>query len=180
MKTSVYILLKYWKKHKKNLISLIFSSVLLTAITLVYWLGQREIQNRYFEENIYSNGVEELIIFNSNDELRSIVLNENKRIKSASAYKFGDFGDFAFGTVDDPHDIMRITLESGRLPTVENEIAIDRAVLNALYWTGKTGDKISFDNKEYTVTGIRDISRRNGSTLGVNSVYNLLDGHDMP
>lgn len=180
MKTSVYLVLKYWKKHKKNLMSLIFSAVLLMAITLVYWLGQREIQNRYFEENIYSDGVEELTIFNSNDELRSIVLNENKRIKSASAYKFGEFGDFAFGTVDDPHNIMRITLESGRLPAAESEVAVDRAVLNALYWTGKTGDKISFDNKEYTVTGITDISRRNGSTLGVNSVYNLLDGHDMP
>ncbi|MBD5080197.1 MAG: ABC transporter permease [Ruminococcaceae bacterium] len=180
MKTSVYILMKYWKKHKKNLMSLIFSAVLLTAITLVYWLVEREIQNRYFEENIYSDGVEELIIFNSNDELRSIVLKENKRIKSASAYKFGDFDDFAFGTVDDPHNIMRITLESGRLPAAENEVSVDRAVLNALYWTGKTGDKISFDNKEYTVTGIMDISRRDGSTLGVNSVYNLLDGHDMP
>lgn len=180
MKTSVYIILKYWKKHKKNLMSLMFSAVLLTAITLVYWLGQREIQNRYFEENIYSNGVEELMIFNSNDELRSTVLNENKRIKSASAYKFGDFSDFAFGTVDDPHNIMRITLESGRLPAAENEVAVDRAVLNALYWTGKTGDKISFDNKEYIVTGITDISLRNGSTLGINSVYNLLDGHDMP
>lgn len=180
MKTSAYILLKYWKKHKKNAAALMFSAVLLTAITLVYWLGQREINNRYFEENIYSNGAEELVIFNSNDELRSIVLNENKKIKTASAYKFGEFGDFAFGTVDDPHNIMRITLECGRLPTAENEVAVDRAVLNSLYWTGKTGDKISFDNKEYTVTGITDISLRNGSTLGMNSVYNLLDGHDMP
>lgn len=179
MKTSVYLVLKYWRKHKKNLMSLIFSAVLLTAITLVYWLTQREINNRYFEKNIYSDGSEELVIYNSNDELRSIVLNENKKIKNASAYKFGEFGDFAFGTVDDPHNIMRITLESGRLPAAENEVAVDRAVLNSLYWTGKTGEKISFDNKEYTVTGIMDISLRNGSALSANPVPNLLDGHDM-
>lgn len=152
----------------------------MTAITLVYWLVQREINNRYFNENIYSNGAEELVIYNSNDELRSIVLNENKKIKNASAYKFGDLGDFAFGTVDDPNNIMRIKLESGRLPAAENEVAVDRAVLNSLYWTGKPGDKISFDNKEYTVTGIMDISLRNGSSLGVNPVCNLFDGHDMP
>lgn len=180
MKTSVYILLKYWRKHKKNLAALIFSAVLLTSITLVYWLAQRELNNRYFDENIYSNGAEEFVIYNSNDELRAIVLNENKRIKTASAYKFGEFDGFAFGTIDDPHNIMRIKLEDGRLPSAENEIAVDRAVLNAFYWTGKTGDKISFDNREYTVTGITDISLRNGSALGENSVYNQLDGHEMP
>ena len=181
MRTSIYIIFKYWKKHVKNLAALIFSAVLITAITLVYWLLQRENTNRYFNDYLYSSsGTHELAIYNSNDELKSFVLNENKKIKTASAYKFGDFGEYAFGTVDDPHNIMRIKLESGRLPSSENEIAVDRAVLDALYWTGKVGDSITFENKEYTVSGIMDISLRNGSTLGMNRIYSMIDGHEMP
>lgn len=180
MRTSIYIIFKYWKKHGKNLAALIFSAVLITAITLVFWLSHRENTNRYLNEIYNASGTDELAIYNSNDELKSFVLSENKKIKTASAYKFGDFGEYAFGTVDDPHNIMRIKLESGRLPLSENETAVDRAVLNALYWTGKVGDSITFDNKEYTVSGILNISYRNGSTLGRNRLYSMLDDNEMP
>lgn len=180
MKTSVYILLKYWKKHKKNLAAVMFAAALLTAITLVYWLTARETNARYFEEKIYSNGAQELVIFNSDDELKNIVLSEEKSVKTASAYKFGELGGFAFGTIDDPHNILRIKPQEGRFPSLESEIAIDRAVLDSLYWTGKIGDKITLDGEEFTVAGIVDISQRDGSALGVNSVYSLLDGHEMP
>ncbi|MDE6733254.1 MAG: hypothetical protein K2J77_10305, partial [Oscillospiraceae bacterium] len=180
MKTSFYLILKYWRKHKKNLAAVMFSAILLTSITLVYWLTQREINNRYFRENIYSSGAEELAIYNSNDELMQTVLSENKSIKTASAYKFGEFGGFAFGTVDDPYNIMRIKPEEGRLPADEGEVAVDRAVLNSLYWTGKAGDKITLDGMDYTVTGILDISHRTGSALSENAVYDPLDGHEIP
>lgn len=181
MKTSFYLIIRYWRQHKKDLAALIFSAVLITAITLVFWLLQREKTNRYFNDYLYSSsGMHELAVYNSNDELKSFVLSENRKIKTASAYKFGDFGEYAFGTVDDPHNIMRIKLESGRLPRSENEIAVDRAVLDALYWTGKIGDSITFENKEYTVSGILDISLRNGSTLGMNRIWSMLDGNEMP
>lgn len=182
MLTSLYIIQKYWIKHKKNLMTLIFSSVLMTSIILVFWLIQRETNNRFFYNNIYSGGKAEFTVFNSNDELMELVAGAGGNVKTASVYKYGEFGDntkFVYGTARDPYNILRITFEDGRMPKSKSELAVDRAVLEKLFWAGKCGDTITFNGKTFTVTGITNIAARYGSALGSNIPHCIIDGREM-
>lgn len=168
MSYTFYLTAKYWNKHKKNLAALIFSAVLMTSVILVFWLGEREKTNRVFD-NVYSTGgYLDLAVANASDEIREEIVNENTGVKVGSALVFGEIGEhekFAFGTFDDPHDLFRIPFESGQMPTAKGEIAVDRAVLDKLFWTGKCGGSITIGGEEFTVTGIFDISSRYGSQL---------------
>lgn len=168
MKFALYITTKYWKKHKKNLAVLIFSAALMTSVILAFWLAEREKTNRVFDDSYSTYGYRDLTVANASDEIREEIVNGNAGIKVGSALVFGEIGDrekFAYGTFDDAHNLFRIPFESGRFPTTKGEIAVDRAVIDRLYWTGKCGGKITLGGEKFTVTGIFDISSRYGSQL---------------
>ena len=64
---------------------------------------------------------------------------------------------YTYGYLEDKYNLAYIPLEEGRLPENDNEIAVDRNVLNNWGWIGKVGNTIVLDDgKEYTVSGIID------------------------
>ena len=62
--------------------------------------------------------------------------------------------EFEYGSLDDPHGLAHIPLDSGRLPENENEVAVDKGVLRLIGYAGKSGDHIIFEEKEYILCGI--------------------------
>lgn len=163
-----YITLKYWIKHKKNLAALIFSAVLVTSVILAFWLNEREKTNRAINSIYSHDGFRDLQAANISAEIRDRILYESPGAKLGSSFVYGEIGGerkFAYGTLDDPHDLFRISFESGRMPAAKGEIAVDRAVLDRLYWVGKCGGSITIGGESYTVCGIFDISHRYGSQL---------------
>ncbi len=158
MKVHIYLTLKYWSKHKKNLAAVMFAGVLLTAVVFVTLMSNRErwarICHRYFDYN----GHYDYIIAGSDDEIYSEFTAGKIGFNYGSIYVYGKIGteskQFTYGTIDDEKDVMHIPLDEGRMPATENEIAVSVRVLNAWFWVGKCGDTIMLDGKAYTVVGI--------------------------
>lgn len=186
MKTSIYLVLKYWNKHKKNLAAVMFSGVLLTAVVFVYYITARETFARRIYGVYEHKGRQDIIIGNSNDE----VLNTITEGKSGYNYGFinvlGRMGNavtsFCYGTIYDEHNVYFVPLDEGRMPESANELAADRGALDLLFWAGKCGDSISLNGKTYSVVGIinEEFGRnRAGSQLSV-SMSDCGNGHYVP
>ena len=164
MKTSVYLVLKYWRKHKKNAAALLFAGVLLTAVVFVTLMSYREKFVRLCHNYFDGMGHFDLMIVNSDDELLSEILNGENGYRDDYNYGFinvyGKIGTdqvkLTYGTIDDKHNIMHLRLQEGRLPETDNELTASVQALNAFYWVGKCGDTITLEGKTYTVVGIID------------------------
>ena len=188
MKTSVYLVLKYWKKHKKNLAALLFSGVLLTAIVFVHFMSSREAAVRDVYSCYEASGRYEVIIGNSNDEVLGKLTDGKSGYNYGYMNVLGTMGNavnsYLYGNVNDEHDIYFIPLDEGRMPETADELAVDRGVLEALFWAGKCGDSITLNGKTYQVVGIinEDFGKsRRGSQLNESSSeYSISDGHGIP
>lgn len=158
MKTSVYLVLKYWQKHKKNLAALLFSGILLTALVFVTLILQREVYVRGLEEWRNAQGAFDIIISNSNDELLAKVTEGKTKYTYGYINVLGEMGSpttrFLYGTIHDEHNLYHPPLGEGRMPETSSEIVTDTETLSALYWVGKCGETITLDGENYTVTGI--------------------------
>lgn len=158
MKTHIYLTLKYWKMHKKNLAALLFSGVLLTAVVFVTLMSNRERWARTCHSYFDHHGHYDYIIAGSDDEIYSEFTAGKSGFNYGSIYVYGKIGteskQFTYGTIDDENDIAHIPLDEGRMPANENEIAVSVRALNAWFWVGKCGDTITLDGKAYTVVGI--------------------------
>lgn len=158
MKTSFYLILKYWRRHKKNLIALLFAGVLLTAVVFVTLMLNRERWARICHRVFDYNGHYDYIIAGSDDEIFSEFTAGKKGYNYGVIYVYGKIGTeskrFTYGAIDDEKNIMHIPLDEGRMPETETEIAASVKALNAWYWVGKCGDTITLDNNTYTVVGI--------------------------
>ena len=188
MKTPIFLCAKFWKKHIKNALALLFAGTLLTAVVFVHFMSSREAAVRDVYSCYEASGRYEVIIGNSNDR----VLGKLTEGKSGYNYGFinvlGTMGNavnsYLYGTVSDEHDIYFIPLDEGRMPETADELAVDRGVLNALFWAGKCGDRITLNGKTYQVVGIinEEFGRsRRGSQLNESSSeYGMSDGHGIP
>lgn len=183
MNTSIYLTLKYWKKHLKNALALLFSGTLTVTVITVFWLIKREDVNRDIQNRYYSHGRYQVIAGNSYDEFNEKLTEGRDDIQHGRFNVLGELGGsqkFAYGTIEDEYDLAYIPLESGRLPESGNELAADRGALDRLFWVGKCGDTITFDGNTYTVVGIIDERYgkfRTGSQL---NEYNSYSGHELP
>lgn len=158
MKTSVYLVLKYWRKHKKNLIALIFSGVLLAALILTFLLSKREFCARELDRYYDGYGAYDIIIGNSNDEILAKVTEGKSNYKYGYIDVLGEVGTpmkrYLYGVLHDPQNMYHAPLREGRLPQTSSEIALDEDIVKELYWVGKCGETITLDGVAYTVTGI--------------------------
>lgn len=158
MKAIIFIILKYWKKHLKSALTLIFSGTLLTAIVFTMLMSAREECVRFYHSVFDMEGHYDIVIANSNDELLSRVTENKKNYDYGVINVLGEMGyrenRFTYGTISDKHNLWHVPLDEGRMPETENEIATVDTVLDACYWVGKCGGTITLDGKEYTVTGI--------------------------
>lgn len=174
MKTSVYLVLKYWKKHKKNAAALMFSGVLLTAIVFVTLMSKREESARFFHEVYDTYGHYDVLIANSDDEILAKATEGYSGYDYGAMYVYGKMGYggnfFEYGTIKDEHNIWHVPLDEGRMPETADEIAAVSTVLDACYWVGKCGDTITLDGRTFTVVGIisEDYGKwREGSSLEI-------------
>ena len=78
MKSYFYLTLRYWRKHKKNAAALLFAGVLLTAVVFVAIMSNRERFVRKCHSDFDAGGHFDLMIFNSDDDLISEILNGEK------------------------------------------------------------------------------------------------------
>lgn len=160
MKALIFFLFRYWKKHLKSAAAFIFSGALLTTVVFTMLMSSREYCVRHYHQVFDRRGHYDILLANSNDELLSKITESNKNYDYGVINVYGDIefmgNRFTYGVISDEHNILHIPLEEGHMPEAENEIALPRKVLDALYWTGKCGGTITLDEKEYTVTGIID------------------------
>lgn len=177
MRTIVCFIMKYWKKHLKSAAALLFSGALLTAILFAALMSLREECVRFYEKAFVNLGHYDILIANSDDELLSQALSGRTDCDYGVINVLGKLGyrdkQFTYGTISDEHNLWHTPLESGRMPETANEIAAVRTVLNACYWIGECGDKITLNGTEYTVVGIISEyygQHREGSEL---SEYNV-------
>ncbi|MDE6733253.1 MAG: hypothetical protein K2J77_10300 [Oscillospiraceae bacterium] len=158
MKTAFYLLGKYWKKHKKNAAALLFAGVLLTAIIFAALMSSREQCVRYYCEAFDRDGHYDVLIGSSDDEILANVTEGRSGYTYGAMYVLGEMGfagsRFAYGTIDDAHDLWHVPLDEGRMPETSDEIAAVSTVLDACYWVGKCGDSITLDGRTFTVVGI--------------------------
>lgn len=165
MKTSVYLVLKYWKKHKKNLIALIFSGVVLAALVFVILMLHREEYVRGLDGRHNGQGAFDIIISNSDDEILTKVTEGRSKYTYGYINVLGEIGTpanrYLYGTLHDEHNLYHLPLKEGRMPETSSEIALDTNTINLFYWTGKCGEAITLDGETYTVTGIIDSHQMN-------------------
>lgn len=164
--------MKYWKKHLKSAVALLFSGVLLTAIVFTSLMSMREECVRFYENAFDNQGHYDVMIANSDDKLLAEVLDGRTDCDYGVLNVFGKLGyrdkQFTYGTISDEPNLWHLPLDEGRMPETENEIAAVSTVLDACYWIGECGDTISLNGTEYTVVGIineRYATHREGSEL---------------
>lgn len=160
MKTSAYLVLKYWRKHKRNAAALMFSGVLTVAVVFVALMQLRGVFNRELHKLYDKNGMFDLQLPNASEETIAQFIDDDETAEYGYVYVLGKTGigsaDYAYGYTDDPQGLMHIPLESGVMPENDGEIAIDRGVLNKWNWAGTLGDSVTLENKTYSVVGIID------------------------
>lgn len=158
MKNAFYLLGKYWRNHKKNAAAVLFAGVLLTAIIFAALMSAREQCARYYHAVFDNYGHYDILLGNSDDEILADVTSGRSGYTYGAMYVLGDLGyadrRFAYGTLDDAHDLWHVPLDEGRMPETADEIAAVSTVLDACYWVGKCGDTITLDGRTFTVVGI--------------------------
>ena len=185
-----YILSKYWKKHVKSALAILFSGILLAAIIFVTLMSIRAEYVTAYNESCDMYGNYEVVIKNSDDDILKMLTNGNSGCNFGSITVFGELGNegmhFAYGTIEDEYNIWHIPISEGRMPETADEIAADKGALDKLFWAGKCGDTINLNGKTYTVVGIIGEeygSARETSQLGFNATDfagNELDPFHIP
>lgn len=161
MKNIVYILRKYWKKHIRTAVSLIFSSMLVAAVMTSALLMYRTTFNRKLNELYDYNGMFDICMRNIPEDFISEITSGKSDLVRSDIYVYGKIGqdefEYTYGYADDTAQaLMHIPFESGRMPKTQGEIAIARAALTQMNWTGSVGESIVFDDETYKVVGIID------------------------
>lgn len=162
MKTSIYLTVKYWKKHKKNALALIFSGMLTTAMIVLTLLGTRESFNRDLNHIYDSVSMAQLQMayYCEDEEVFDLVTQDLSGYTRCTLSVLGTMGNpylkLWYGVIDGDADLLHIPMESGRLPEAANEAAIERRALDTLHWVGKLGEEITLNDRTYTVVGIID------------------------
>lgn len=122
---------------------------MLTAVVFVTLMSNRERWARICHRHFDCHGHYDYIIAGSDDEIYSEFTAGKSGFNYGAIYVYGKIGtkskQFTYGTIDDEKDIMHITLDEGRMPETETEIAASAKALNAWYWVGKCGDTITLD-----------------------------------
>lgn len=184
MKTSVYLVLKYWKKHKKNAAAVIFSGVLLAAMVFVVLIMQREVYVRGLDNRQNGQGAFDVIIGNSDDEILAKVTEGKTKYTYGYLDVVGELGNaanrFLVGVLHDEYGLYHLPLSEGRLPETSSEIALERTTIEKLYWVGKCGEEITLDSETYTVTGIIEAPGHYYRFGSQNIDYWGYDNHKLP
>ena len=152
----LFITRKYWARHKKSLAALLFSGVLLCAVVCCAFLMLRSSLNRSLHSAYDNDGEYDVAMPNASEEFISSVSDADTLLGTVTVYGSMEINGqkFEYGSLDDPHGLAHIPLDSGRLPENEKEAAVDKGVLRLIGYAGKSGDHIILAGKEYILCGI--------------------------
>ena len=141
MKTTLYLLKKYWRRHLKSAFWVLFAGVLVSTILFAEFMSVREQVARRYNQTYDAGGNCDVLVANSNDELLE------KIVQDRSGYYYGyinvygtlskDGQSYLYGTIYDEHNVYHLPIEEGRLPETADEIAVPRVLLDEWSWAGK-------------------------------------------
>ena len=172
MKTVFYLLTKYWRKHIKSGLALLFSGTLMATIIFATLLSSLEKIARGYDKYFdFMGGNYDVIVVNSNDEIFDKVVEGRSGYYYGYINVYGKLGNgeksYYYGVINGEHNVYHLPLDEGRLPENADEIVIPCVVLDEWSWAGKCGDTITLNDKTFTVVGIMgdDIIYRNDNEL---------------
>ena len=155
-----YILCKYWKKHLRTALSLLFSGLLLTAIITSVFLFIREEINREVETGYDTFGKYDLILSGIPNDIKNELIPSDLTFTHETVTvpgKAGFYGkEYNYGYTDKACDLLHVPMKNGSMPVSENEAAVEQSLLESVGYLGKTGDSITINGKQYILKGIID------------------------
>lgn len=155
-----YILCKYWRKHLRTALSLLFSGLLLTAIITSVFLFIREEINREVETGYDTFGKYDLILSGIPDDIKNELIPSDLTFTHETVTVPGkaDFygKEYNYGYTDKACNLLHVPMKNGSMPFFENEAAVEQSLLESVGYLGKTGDSITINGKQYILTGIID------------------------
>lgn len=172
MADDLKFLIKYWKKHKTCMFSVIMSAVFLVIMLLAAGLLERTDIRRELHTYYNADGAFDVEYLSVDSETLKLI-SESRTVESiGEAYCMGKImsGDKSatVGSFKDEaaESLAHYPLLEGRLPRHEGEAAVTKDVLAAFFPSSKIGDTISLDihslnggaarKSEYTLVGIFD------------------------
>lgn len=174
---------KYLKANKKRsvltIIGIILSVALISTIGLIY----KSMEFAQVQQVKNSEGSFHLVYTNVDDNLLSKIKN-NPKVSRYGLYntvndiKVGDniSVNEVVGT-NKALELFTYKVIEGKLPEKENELAVEKRIVDKIYKNAKIGSKINFNNKEFTLIGI--LENQEGSDIAntgtVLSINNKLD-----
>lgn len=155
MKTDFYLIYKYWKFNKKQLIKVLSAIVFLVATLAVSVLMERTELRRQYDSLLCEFGAYTFAFDNISDDSYLRLGNEQEVEGIGKISVFGRLGNdnnsYAFGAYADKtaKELDYLELKSGRMPENSGEAAVYDYVLKELYFTDNTDD---FLNTEITLS----------------------------
>lgn len=136
-----YILCKYWRKHLRTALSLLFSGLLLTAIITSVFLFIREEINREVETGYDSFGKYDLILSGIPDDIKNELIPSDLTFTHETVTvpgKAGFYGkEYNYGYTDKACNLLHVPMKNGSMPVFENEAAVEQSLLESVGYLGK-------------------------------------------
>ena len=176
MNDILFIARKYWYKHKKNMLALLFAGTVMMAVVTASFLQIRSEFNRTLHSEYDSDGMFDVLLVDASDEFVNSLTAKKQPSKTEIINVYGNadiYGSsYAIGSIQNCTELAHIPFESGVMPQNDNEAAVSRGVLASVGFNGSIGDTIKIGNKTYTISGIIDskYDRRNGSQTSLDAM----------
>lgn len=146
------------------IITIAFATCLIMATILYFFFGQRASRNS--AEGMYQANISDL------DEKTACIIQSDDRVLAGFSYLMGmiDYGEYKVAVRSMDENLMQLAKYpaiDGRLPEVENEVAVTQALLDRKGLSSGIGDTIRLnltgDEQCYTVCGILSVTESNYS-----------------
>jgi len=186
MKNILFITRKYWHKHKKNLLALLFAGTVMMAVVSASFLQIKSEFNRTLHNEYDSDGMYDVMLVDASDEFVSSLTAKKQPSKSEIINVYGNadiYGSmYAIGSIQNDAELAHIPFESGVMPKKDNEVAVSRGVLANVGFNGSIGDTIKIGEKSYTISGIIDskYDQRSGSQTSLDAMGGEVSSKPIP
>lgn len=179
MKTNLFLIFKYWKAHKGQFATVIFSAAFLAAIVLLAGLIGRTELRRTYEFNLYEFGKQSHTFFDISDEIYDEIRGDERVENIGQILVCGKLGNGSYEYTcgayldDNARKLENLYMVAGRMPEKSGEVALyEHAAADLLFYDeaddciGKTvtlkkydldaseAEKESLPFETYTVTGV--------------------------
>lgn len=169
MKTDIFVLVRYWNRHRKQLFSVVLSVILLVAMLTLALLFERTDNRRELHEYYDASGAFDRAYVNVDAETIGYlqgcaVVEEIGRMQCVGRVHLGD-SQYTVGAFADESSqrLAHYPLLSGRFPMQGDELAVTQDFLNRYAPLARIGEQITLfvtdltgdiRQQDYTLVGI--------------------------